>query len=146
MLPPTGLVTSRLFIALVSAFLLVGCMTLPPRCDGGTQASIHDQLYFGTTRPGGLITADEWAAFVADTITPKLPDGFTVWDASGQWSDPRGRIVREGTHLLSVAHPADARSEQAVLDIAAAYRARFDQQGVFRIRTAVCSGDLEGTR
>lgn len=128
---------------LSSTILLVGCATSVRPCGDGTQAAVHDHLYFGTARKGGPISPEEWSSFVADTVTPRFPQGFTVWDATGQWRDDDGRIIREGTHVLSVAHVDDVVSERAVRDIAAAYRTRFDQQGVYRVTTAVCSGDLE---
>jgi hypothetical protein len=124
---------------LVCAAVLAGCAPFASACRPGEQAAIHDLLYFGTLTTDGIVTPVEWADFVERTITPRFPQGLTTWDAAGQWRTADGRVIREGTHVLSVAHPDDAAAERAVVEIVAAYRARFAQEGVFRIRTIACT-------
>ena len=68
-------------LAAILFALQLGCATanLPTR--------ISDTLYFGFDRPGGsLVTESEWSAFLSEIVTPRFPDGLTVWQASGQWS------------------------------------------------------------
>src|SRR5215831_2244363 len=54
-------------------------------------------LFFGRAIPGrGPLTNREWSRFAAEVLTPNFPDGFTAYDADGQWlNDKLHRIVRE---------------------------------------------------
>ena len=82
----------------------------------------------------------EWASFLADTVTPRFPDGLSVLSVEGQSREPSGRIVREHTKLLVVV-VFDAPAHQSrVREIVEAYSSRFGQHGVFRAEHAVCAG------
>src|SRR5262245_4641790 len=99
------------------------------------------ELFFGLGIAGREpLTEPEWAEFVAQTITPNFPDGFTVFDGQGQWRDPRtGRIAGERTKVLLVAaksEPDLARRLSAVVDV---YKTRFHQQLVGLISTEACA-------
>jgi hypothetical protein len=122
------------------ALALAACAPLhPSACSPGEQPSIHDLLYFGTTKPSGVVTADEWADFLRTTVTPRFPQGLTVLPASGQWRTPGGAIITEGTQVLSLIHPSDAATEKAVAEIIAAYKSRFQQESVLRVKADVCA-------
>ena len=82
----------------------------------------------------------EWAAFLAEEVTPRFPDGLSVLDVVGQYREPSGRMVRERTKLLVVVvfdAPAHRAKVQAVVD---AYNRRHSQNSVFRTEHAVCAG------
>jgi len=130
----------RLGLILLSACAAAGCAaTAAPSCPGGAQAALLDQLYFGSARPHGPdVTAQEWDAFVRDEIAPRFPQGFTVLEAQGQWRNADGSVARERSHVLQVAHPADPAAARAVDEIAARYKARFDQEAVLRLATPAC--------
>ncbi len=125
--------------ALLAAALLAACAsnTAPP-CAGGQQAALLDTLYFGTARPHGAVTPQEWDSFVRDEIAPRLPQGFSLMDAQGQWRNADGGMAHEASHVLQVAHPDDARSERALVEIVDLYKARFAQEAVLRISAAAC--------
>jgi hypothetical protein len=71
-------------------------------------------------------------------VTPRFPDGLTAWPASGQWRAAGGRITREASYVLNIVHPRDARSDEALRAIAAAYRSRFAQDSVLQVRQPAC--------
>lgn len=101
--------------------------------------ALHDSVYFGTGMPdGGAVTADQWSGFLATTVTPRFPQGLTVSTVSGQWRGADGSIVLEQTHVLGLVHPDDAASEEAIGDIIVAYKTRFRQEAVLRVRNPVC--------
>lgn len=101
-----------------------------------TSAAVCDRLFFGRTIPGGGEVSDEqWNAFVAAEITPRFPRGFTIYRADGHWRGDDGSPVNEKTIILEIIHTPDATSDRAVTDIARAYRTRFHQDAVMRIRT-----------
>ena len=109
-----------------------------PRCMPGEQSSVNDLLYFGTAKPNGVVTTEEWAAFLATSVTPRFPAGVTVWQASGQWRDEKGGVVSEGAFVLSIVHPDDQRSEAAVRTVVAEYKSHFNQDAVLRVRSHAC--------
>jgi hypothetical protein len=131
--------TVRLLLASCLA-LVTGCTSLAPQsCPGGQQGMIAEHLYFGTAKPGGQVSADEWRAFVDEVITPRFPQGLSVWQASGQWKPAAGPIVRESSYVLNVVHESNAATDDAIIDIMVAYKARFQQEAVLRVRSPACA-------
>lgn len=128
------------FCATLLAATLPACAALPgPRCATGQQAAVLDQLYFGTARPHGAeVTPQEWSGFVSAEIAPRFPQGFSLLEAQGQWRNADGSVAHEQTHLLQLVHADDAASAQAVEQIAARYKSRFDQEAVLHVRSAAC--------
>jgi hypothetical protein len=120
--------------------LLAAC-TQPPVCTAPLRPAVAIDLYFGRDKPaGGEITEAEWNAFVAEVVTSRFPDGLSVFDASGQYRAPSGRIVRERSKRLVVI-VFDAPAHRAKLsEIIDAYKQRFGQYSVFRVEQPVCAG------
>jgi hypothetical protein len=110
----------------------------PTRCAPGERVMVNERVYFGTQRPGGEVSSAEWADFVDRTIAAGFPDGFTSWPAEGRWRGADGSIVREPSHVLALVHPGDAASDAAIAGILAAYKARFEQEAVLRVRAPAC--------
>lgn len=130
---------SRIAAAFAIPFALGACASLHDSgCDIGEHSAIQDSLYFGTGKPNGAVTREEWAAFLETTVTPRFPQGLSVTEASGQWRGADGAIVREATHLLHLVHPNDAANEQSVAAIVAAYKAQFQQEAVLRVKANAC--------
>lgn len=126
-------------LVVVLAIALAGCATPHgPSCHADEQPAVHVLLYFGTSRTEGVVTQDEWTAFLATSVTPRFPQGLTVWDAAGQWRTTDGKIIREVSHVLSVVHLDVAHDQQAMVEIIAAYKARFHQEAVLRVRSVAC--------
>lgn len=104
------------------------------------------ELFFGRNIAGrGPLTEAEWAAFATGTITPNFPDGFTVFDGSGQWQNPATqkpatqKIARDPTKILLVAAkrtPDLAARLTAVMD---SYKAQFHQQSVGIVTRDSCA-------
>ena len=129
----------RCAFAAALAIAIVGCASVRPHaCPDGEPFSVQDSLYFGTIKPSGTVTQEEWAEFLRDTVTPRFPQGLTVWPAAGQWRGADGALVREASHVLVLIHPDDAASESAVREIVAAYKQRFEQEAVLRVTAQVC--------
>jgi hypothetical protein len=63
------------------------------------------ELFFGRSIPGrSALTDREWAEFATHVVTPRLPDGFTAFDAEGQWMNPTThRIIAERTKIIVAA-------------------------------------------
>ena len=97
--------------------------------------AVQTNLYFGLAlEDGGEVSEEAWSAFLAEEVTPRFPDGFTVIDAYGQWRDPSladAPIIREKTKLLIVVHPGTVETDEAITEIKSLYKSRFDQKSVF---------------
>jgi hypothetical protein len=96
-------------------------------------------IYFGSAKPTGVVTSEEWAEFLRSSVTPRFPQGFSVWQAAGQWQGADGAIVREDSFVLSLVHPEDEHSEGSVRAIAAEYKSRFEQEAVLRVKSHGCA-------
>lgn len=135
--PLVSLLRYAVFALLVST--LTACATMNSvSCKPGEQAVIQDLLYFGTERPTGRVTADDWARFLGETVTPRFPAGLTTWQASGQWRSATGAVIHETSNVVSLVHPDSASAESAVQALVASYKARFQQEAVLRVRSYAC--------
>jgi hypothetical protein len=72
----------------------------------------------------------QWRAFVAESVTPRFPAGFTELEAQGHWRDGRGTTIEEGTRIVEIVHDGELVSRERVREIAADYKHRFAQQSV----------------
>ena len=116
-----------------------GCASMhPSACPPGQQEAVQELLYFGADKPAGQVTPQNWSDFLADTVTPRFPAGLTTWQASGQWRSDAGSLVREPSYVLSLVHPPGAGSETAIGEIVDAYKRRFHQEAVLRVRSPAC--------
>lgn len=97
-------------------------------------ATVADRLFLGREIPGGGTVSDaEWTAFVEEVVTPRFPEGLTVWRADGQWLDAQGLTVHEPVMVIEVLHTPGAEAEAAIAAIANEYRRRFRQEAVLRV-------------
>ena len=99
------------------------------------------ELFFGRGIKGRKPLSDaEWAEFAAQTITPNVPEGFTVFDGEGQWRNPQtGLIARDRTKVLLVAAKREPDLTQRLSAVIEAYKAQFHQQSVGVITRDVCA-------
>ncbi|HUJ13680.1 MAG TPA: DUF3574 domain-containing protein [Thermoanaerobaculia bacterium] len=112
--------------ALLLIVLALACQT--------ANLQIDDRLYFGRNIPaGGVVSDAQWDDFVRTVITPRFPQGLTIFQTKGQWLDPRGNLVREDTYIVELNHPRSAATEAAIEAIAQEYKRRFGQDAVLRI-------------
>lgn len=116
---------SRPLAALALLFVLAGC--------AHTNGWVADRLFCGRSIPGGgTVTDVEWAQFMSEAVTPRFPDGLTVWRAEGQWREGE-TVIHEPVMVLEILHHGDPASVASVLAIAHEYRKRFRQQAVLRV-------------
>jgi hypothetical protein len=126
---------------------LSGCAPpAPPLGCEAISASAHTvvTLYFGRAVRGRENVSDaEWREFLERSITPNLPDGYTVLDATGAWMNPLSHItIHEATKVLVVARPLlgpdAAGALQPIERIRRDYRERFNQLSVGMTAQAGC--------
>jgi hypothetical protein len=96
---------------------------------------VKDELFFGLSSPDGPVTEGAWQSFLREEVTPRFPDGLTCWEAQGQWRNAKGEAVREPSRVLLLVHPAGAKADASLEALAAAYKKRFKQESVMRLRS-----------
>lgn len=117
---------NKLRFTILLAISLAGCAS----------TQVGDRLYFGRAIPGdSTVSEAEWTTFLQDVVTPRFPEGLTIWRAQGQWQGGNGSVVREDVFVLEIFHDGDARSKAALQLIAEEYKRRFRQEAVLRITT-----------
>ena len=119
-----------------------GCAAMPGvACPAGFGQPMQVfELFFGLAIAGrNDLTEKEWQAFMGDTVTANLPDGYTVMDASGAWMNPiTHQTTREASRVIVVALPDSPDSLAAVNRIRTTYQVRFHQQLVGMTVTRAC--------
>ena len=96
---------------------------------------VEDILYFGLSTSQGPVTPAQWDSFLSQEVTPRFPDGLTVWDAKGQWRDSKGVIGKEPSKVLLLIHPDNAAVDKAIQAVIDVYKAKFHQESVLRVRS-----------
>ena len=135
--PRPRLATRAAIVPLLAA--LAGCGSIgAANCPVGQDAAVQDLLYFGTESPSGHVGPDDWAGFLAESVSPRFPEGLTAWQASGQWRSAAGELVREPSYVLSLVRPPGAAADSAIRELVAEYKARFRQEAVLRVTSRVC--------
>jgi len=86
-----------------------------------------------------------WQQFLAREVTPRFPDGLTVYEATGQWRDPQTAMIgRERSRVVRILVPGgdaiqDKASQDKILAIAEAYKKQFHQKSVGIITREACA-------
>lgn len=93
------------------------------------------ELVFGL---GHGVSEKSFMRFLAREVTPRFPDGLSLFEGYGQWRNSNGRLVKEPSRLLLIWHAADASSDAKVDAIRAAYKRRFHQESVLRAEGLSC--------
>ena len=99
------------------------------------------ELFFGRDIVGrAALSEAEWRGFAAEIVTPNFPDGFTAFDAEGQWRNPAtGAVSSAPTKVLLVAAPRTPDLAPRLSAVIEAYKARFRQQSVGIITRDSCA-------
>jgi hypothetical protein len=140
------LIKQTLTAVLVSAFLLATPVYTKASFFGAfgkaakvfvSKPFLRTELFFGTGKPDGSVVSEaEWQKFLADEVTPRFPEGFTVVAGDGQFRDEEsGKIIREKSFILIVLYPAQTRksSRRKIEQIRTAYVKAFQQQSGLRV-------------
>lgn len=116
---------------------LAACSTVPlqPIAQAGTSCSERrvDRMVFGMNSPSGPVDDAQWQGFLADTVTPRFPDGLTVYRTQGQWRGASGQVEREDSRVVEIMHGDDAEGRKRIAEISAEYKNRFKQEAVLVI-------------
>lgn len=128
------------FSLLIAVLFLAGCSAYTvSSCPAGTDEFTEYRLFFGRSSSGVEVVSDEaWAAFLADTVTPRFPDGLTVVDGAGQWRGADGVVQRERSKVLIILTSPGEEAMRLTDEISQEYETRFDQESVLRVVRTAC--------
>ena len=105
------------------------------QCSGAQKSWMVAELLFGR----GNVSDRAWDRFLAAEVTPRFPDGLTVYDARGQWRNQQTRkIARERSKVVMIAMPPASDTDARLQAIIEAYKTRFRQQSVGLILRPSC--------
>lgn len=135
--------TSKLLCMALLWAVLAGCASAPAaqqapagdvtarlHGDAGRPAAAQDwlrsELYFALAREEGdtaPMDASGWSAFLDREVTPRFPDGLSVFDAYGQWlardQDTPGRLRSKALVIL---HPDTPEHRRKIDEIRLAWK------------------------
>jgi len=138
--------TRSVVLCLSCVLLLAGCATRSVVTETSVQGGVvdpgawtRDELYLGMNTPTGVVSDSAFGAFLDREVAPRLPDGFTVLQATGYYRDTStGRTVREPSRVLLVYYrDNEPQSGRALAELAALYKRLFQQQSVLRVTARV---------
>lgn len=136
----------RVLVVLLAVAALAGCASdtrerpAPAACEDGFEEFAEYSLFFGRSDSSGaeVVSEEAWDEFLADTVTPRFPDGLTVTDARGQWQLESGAVQKERTKILYIL-TATGDGEAVLLDeISEEYKRRFGQESVLLTSGTTC--------
>lgn len=112
-------------------------------CRAPAAPFLRTELFFGSSMPGGgVVSEQQFMAFLDQEITPRFPDGLTLMTGLGQFRGSNGVIQRERSMQLILLYPRNtARASSAKIDqIRTLYEHQFNQESVLRAdeRLAQC--------
>lgn len=121
--------------------LLAALLPMPAfaACPPGQSAMLTVRLYFGQNMHGRAIAPAAWRDFLARTVTPRFPDGFTVYEAQGQWRDTGTHIIgHEASKVIEIVAPESQQLQTRVEELRKNYMSRFHQQAVGLLTLPAC--------
>jgi len=105
-----------------------------PSCTPPQKPMLDIQFLLG--RAGGDW---KWRTFLAREVTPRFPDGLTVYETTGQWRDPATKVItREKSRVLRIIAPVNTPTEK-IAAVADAYKTQFRQKSVGIVTREVCA-------
>jgi hypothetical protein len=124
-------------------FLCMGCLAAfsaaasaqSPTCTLPQKPMLDVELLLGR----GKASEARWRAFLAHEVTPRFPDGLTVYETTGQWRDPARKLVlRERSRVLRIIVTADTAANDKIAAVAQAYKMQFRQKSVGVVTRPAC--------
>ena len=133
--------------ALLVGLALAGCVSVEhvehaeaeDMCPAGQERLSTAQLFFGRNiGDTPRVSEAEFVRFVDEELTPRFPDGLTVFNGGGQWRGPENQLVREASKIVLIVLPKQGENTQRLQAVRAAYKTRFQQESVLLITQPAC--------
>jgi hypothetical protein len=118
--------------------LIAGGVDARPICPRGLRPTSTAQVFFGLDQGGATVGQAQWGSFLDGEVAPRFPDGFTVWDARGQWRAQNGAAVREPAKVLLIVLAGKSGERARLAGMIEAYKTRFHQSSVLLVEHRDC--------
>jgi hypothetical protein len=108
---------------------------IPAAALRGSVDFVRSELFFGTAKPDGVVTDEEFSEFLDRIITPRFPDGLTLLKGDGQFRGEDGVIIKEDSFVLILLYPLEdfRESSRKINAIRERYKDEFQQESVLRV-------------
>ncbi len=125
----------RSFIFVLFAALLA-CTHAAPRPDSPSVMT-KVELYFGLSRAGMPdISERDWRIY-SQSIVSCFPNGFTVSDGSGFWRGDDGKLIGEGSRIVTAVYEMDSSLRVCIDTLKSNYKSDFSQEAVLEVDSIV---------
>ena len=104
---------------------------------------VQTELFFGIVvkdADAAVVAQREqrWQAFLDKEVTPRFPEGLSVFDVAGQWLSPkRGTIGYEHSKALLIIYHDSPQHRADIEAIRSAWKALTNDESVLRINQSV---------
>ena len=142
-----AVISRRAALAGAGAVLATGGMLFPDAvsaqglsCAAPQKPMMDVELLFGRNIGGTLgVTDRDWNAFLAREVTPRFPDGLTVFDTSGQMRSKKTKaVMQEPGKIVRIIMGVDPEAQAKIDAIVAAYKTQFKQESVGVVMRPAC--------
>lgn len=101
----------------------------------GALPFVRTELFFGTAKQDGVVTEEEFKAFVDSEVTPRFPDGLTLLKGDGQFRGEDEVVIKEQSFVLILLYPYEtfSKSSQKIQELRELYKFQFEQESVLRV-------------
>ena len=131
-LPVIGAVVAG--IALAPGVAVTPSSAGPPPGSTACAERVYARIFFGLAGPRGSVAEAEWDTFLRDVVVPRFPNGLTVTYAKGHWQAAGEPLQREASRVLEIVYDETPNHDRRIDEIAAAYKASFQQKSVMVVR------------
>lgn len=109
-------------------------------CRAPQKPMMDVELLFGRNIGGRLgVTDKDWSEFLAREVTPRFPDGLTVFDTSGQMRNAKtNAVMREPGKIVRIIVAPDAQAQDKIDAIVSIYKKQFRQESVGVVMRPAC--------
>jgi Protein of unknown function (DUF3574) len=95
---------------------------------------IQVDLYYGQNiGTTGQVSDRQFRRFLRNEVTPRFPDGLTVYDADGQFLDSANQLIREPSKVVSLVIEDTQANERSMNEIIDIYKQKFQQESVLAV-------------
>ena len=101
----------------------------------GPQRFVRTELFFGTAAPDDAVCEEGFLAFLDTEVTPRFPDGLTLFKGHGRFTGENGVLVKEDPFMVILLHPFEhfKVSDRKIEEIRLFYKQQFHQESVLRV-------------
>jgi len=114
-----------LIVLLAISLAFIGCAHVQP------PAWREYKIFCRTSGQNDDVTEANWWRFCNENVPTAFPDGYTSFEAIGNWKGSVTSTARENSRVLLIVAPAEAKGK--VLVLSRKYRELFHQEAVLAV-------------